>query len=167
MLALAAGAHASGDSFGFPASLGGAANGHATFRATLTGTSLAWQLTFTGPATSAELAGTKLGVSLCRPCSSRARGKVVLTAAQAMLLEHGKATARLHTKSGVLAGKGALLAVTGQTGPGGATEPAPGSGPAGSTWSATAVALRGQSGNRFEFVCPPNASAAAGPVWGG
>jgi hypothetical protein len=30
-----------------------------------------------------------------------------------------------------------------------------------------AVSLRGQDGNRFEFVCPPNASAGAGPVWGG
>jgi hypothetical protein len=76
---------------------------------------------------------------------------------------------RLHARSGVLAGRVELLAVTGQGGSAGATatKPAPNSGPAGSTWTATAVALRGQNGNRFEFVCPPNASAGAGPVWGG
>jgi hypothetical protein len=169
MLALAGGAHASGDSFGFTASLTGAAKGHASFGATLTGTSLAWKLTFTGRATSAELVVTKLGISLCRPCSSPARGKVVLNAAQALLLEHGKTTARLHTKRGVLTGKVELLADTGPTGSAGATttEPAAGSGPSGNSWTATAVSLRGQSGNRFEFVCPPNALATAGPVWGG
>jgi hypothetical protein len=161
VLVLAGGAQASGESFGFTASLAGAGKRHATFGATLTGTSLSWKLTFTGAATSAGLAGTKL----CGPCFSPARGKVVLTPAQALLLEHGKAVVRLHTTSGVLAGKVELLAVTEPSGS--ATKPAPSSGPAGSTWTATAVALRGQNGNRFEFVCPPNASAGAGPVWGG
>jgi hypothetical protein len=165
VLAIAGGAEASGSSYGFTASLAGARNARATFGATLTGTSLSWKLTFTGPAASADLAGTRL----CAPCRSPARGKLVLTAAQAQLLEHGRATARLHAKSGVLAGKVQLLAVTGQGGSTGATatKPAPSSGPAGSTWAATAVSLRGQDGNRFEFVCPPNASAGAGPVWGG
>ena len=97
------------------------------------------------------------------------KGKVVLTAAQAKQLELGKATARLHTTSGAAAGKVRLDAVTGQGGAPGATttKPSNGTGPAGSTWTASAVALRGQNGNRFEFVCPPNASAGAGPVWGG
>jgi LCCL domain-containing protein len=165
VLAIAGDAQASGLSYGFTASLAGAGKAHATFGATLTGTSLSWKLTFAGAAASADLAGTRL----CAPCTSPARGKLVLTAAQALLLGHGGATARLHAKSGVLAGKVHVLAVTGQSGSAGATstKPAPSSGPAGSTWSATAVSLRGQNGNRFEFVCPPNASLGAGPVWGG
>ena len=99
MLATAGGAEASGNSYGFTASLAGAGKARATFAATLTGTSLSWKLTFTGPAASADLAGTRL----CAPCRSPARGKLGLTAAQAQLLEHEGATARLHAKSGVLA----------------------------------------------------------------
>ena len=165
LLAVAAGAQASGEVYGFTASLAGAGKARATFGATLTGTSLAWKLTFAGYAASAEVAGRRL----CAPCSSPARGKSVLSPAQALRLEHEQATARLHTRSGVLVGKVRLVAVTGQSGSpqATATKPAPSSGPAGSTWTATAVALRGQNGNRFEFVCPPNASAGAGPVWGG
>jgi hypothetical protein len=168
-LALATGAKSSGESFGFTASLVGVPKGHASFGASLTGSALAWKLTFPGAATSAELTGTKLGISLCRPCKSPAKGKVVLTALQVRLLEQGKATARLHTAKGVLAGRVRLDAVTGPSGAPSATstKPAPSSGPAGSTWTATAVALRGQNGNRFEFSCPPNSSAGAGPVWGG
>lgn len=164
-LALTAGAGASGESFGLTATLAGAAKRHASLSATLTGSSLVWKLTFTGNATSADLAGAKL----CRPCTSPARGKVVLTAAQAQLLERGKATARLHTRSGLLAGRVRVNAVTGADGAPGATstKPAANTGPAGTTWTATAAGLRGQNGNRFEFVCPPSASANAGPVWGG
>lgn len=164
-LALTTGAQGAGESFGFTATLAGTAKAHASFGATLSGTSLSWKLTFTGAAASADLSGT----TLCRPCTSPANGKVVLTASQAKQLELGKATARLHTRAGVLAGKVRLAAVTGQGGAPGATttKPSAGTGPAGSTWTATAVALRGQNGNRFEFVCPPNASAGAGPVWGG
>jgi LCCL domain-containing protein len=163
-LALVAAAQGTGESFGFTAALAGT-NGHASFTATLTGTSLAWKLTFTGPASSADLGGK----ALCRPCRSPAKGKVVLTAAGAKLLQQGKATARLHTPAGVLSGRVKLDAVTGPSGAPGATttKPSSSSGPAGSSWTSTAVALRGQNGNRFEFVCPPNASADAGPVWGG
>ena len=168
-LLLAAGAQGAGESYGFTASLAGAANAHASFAATLTGSSLAWKLTFGGSASSAGLTGTGLSLSLCRPCRSPAKGKLTLTAAQAKLLQAGKATARLRLAAGALSGRVRLAAVTGQGGPPAATstKPSGSSGPAGSTWTATAVALRGQNGNRFEFVCPPNASAAAGPVWGG
>jgi len=169
VLTLAGGAQGAGESFGFTASLSGAAKSRAAFGATLTGSSLAWKLTFTGAATSAELTATKLGISLCRPCRSPAKGKLVLTALQAQLLEQGKATARLRTANGVLTGKVRVAEVTGPSGAPSATSPKPAasSGPAGSTWSATAVALRGQNGNRFEFSCPPNAASGAGPVWGG
>jgi hypothetical protein len=168
VLTLASGAQGAGESFGFTASLGGAATRRGDFGATLTGSTLAWKLTFTGAAASAELTGAKLAISLCRPCRSPAKGKVVLTALQAQLLEHGNATARLHTAKGVLAGKVRLDEVTGPGGvPSATSPPAASSGPAGSTWSATAVALRGQNGNRFEFSCPPNSASGAGPVWGG
>jgi hypothetical protein len=165
VLALPGGAQAAGESFGFTATLAGPAKSRASFSATLKGNTLAWKLTFPGAARAADLAGTKL----CRPCTSPARGKLVLTTAQARLLEQGKATARLYTPGGVVAGTVTVDAVTGTAGAPGATatKPAASSGPAGSTWAATAVALRGQNGNRFEFVCPPNASAGAGPVWGG
>jgi hypothetical protein len=169
VLTLPGGAQGAGESLGFTASLAGAAKSHAGFGATLAGGALAWKLTFSGPATSAELTGPKLGISLCRPCRSPAKGKLVLTARQAQLLEQGKATARLHTASGVLTGKVRVDEVTGTGGVPSATSPKPAasSGPAGSTWNATAVALRGQNGNRFEFSCPPNSASGAGPVWGG
>ena len=138
VLTLAGGAQGAGESFGFTASLAGAAKTRAGFGATLTGTSLAWKLTFRGAAASAELTGSKLAVSLCRPCRSPARGKTVLIALQAQLLEQGKATARLHTANGVLAGKVKLDQVTGPGGVPSATSPKPAasSDPAGSTWSA-------------------------------
>jgi LCCL domain len=69
---------------------------------------------------------------------------------------------------GVLSGKvtaGSLLAPGTPTQT--TTPTSPTSGPAGQTWAATAGALRGQNGNRFEFSCPPNSAAGAGPVWGG
>jgi len=169
VLTLAGGAQGAGESFGFTASLVGAAKSRAGFGATLTGSTLAWKLTFTGAAASAELTGARLAVSLCRPCRSPAKGKLVLTALQAQLLERSKATARLHTAKGILTGKVKLDEVTGAGGVPSATSPKPAasSGPAGSTWSATAVALRGQNGNRLEFSCPPNSASGAGPVWGG
>jgi hypothetical protein len=166
LLILATGAQGSGESFGLTATLVGTAKSRAAFTATLTGKSLTWKLTFAAPARSAELAGANLGVSLCRPCTPHAKGKVVLTASQTKLLEQGRATARLRIGSGMLAGKVHVIAVTGAPGAT-ATKPAPGTGPAGSTWAATAAGLRGQNGNRFEFVCPPNAWSGAGPVWGG
>jgi hypothetical protein len=166
-LVLATGTQASGESFGLTATLVGTAKSRAGFAARLAGSSLAWKLTFAGTARSAELVGAKPSVSLCRPCRSPAKGKVILTTLQARLLEQGKATARLRTARGVLVGKVHVNAVTGAGGASGATvtKPAPSTGPAGSTWTATAAALRGQNGNRFEFVCPPDASSNAGPVW--
>jgi hypothetical protein len=165
-LAVAAGVQTSGESFGLTATLAGTTKSRAGFVATLSGNSLTWKLTFAGAAQSAKLVGTNLEVALCRPCTSPAKGKVVLTANQARLLEQGRATARLRTVSGMLVGKVRISAITGAPGAT-ATKPAPATGPAGSTWTATAAALRGQNGNRFEFVCPPNASSGAGPVWGG
>jgi hypothetical protein len=165
-LALATGAQGSGESFGLTATLVGTAQSRAAFAATLTTNSLSWKLSFPGRARSAELVGTKLGVSLCRTCASHATGKVALTPTQAKLLAQGRATARLRTGNGMLTGQVRVITVTGVPGAA-ATKPAPATGPAGSTWTATAAALRGQNGNRFEFVCPPNASAGAGQVWGG
>jgi LCCL domain len=165
-LALAAGAQGSGESLGLTATLAGTAQGRAAFAGTLTANSLSWKLSFAGRARSVELVGTKLGVSLCRPCASQAGGKVVLTPTQVKLIAQGRATARLRTAGGLLTGKVRVIAVTGAPGAV-ATKPAAATGPAGSTWTATAAALRGQNGNRFEFVCPPNASASAGQVWGG
>ncbi len=168
MLALAGGAQGSGETFGFTAPLAGVAKAHGLFSAELTGSSLAWKLSFTGAATAAELSGGTIVVSLCRPCASPAKGTVALTAAQAQLLEQGKAQARLHTAKGLLSGKVRVLSVTGPEGTTTASTTTPASsGPAGTAWAATATALRGQNGNRFEFVCPPNAYAGAGPVWGG
>ena len=66
------------------------ASAHGLFKATLTGTTLKWTLTFaklTGPATAAHIHMAAKGVSgnvvvpLCAPCASGAKGTVTLTAA--------------------------------------------------------------------------------------
>jgi LCCL domain-containing protein len=165
-LAVAAGAAGAGEAFHFTARLAGVPRLHASFGATLTGGTLAWKLTSPARGTAAELAGLGRSVTLCKPCTATAKGTLAVAPAQIQLLQHGKATVRLHTAKGVLTGKLKLIATVG-AGSGSATPTPISSGPAGTTWTATAAALRGQNGNRFEFSCPPNASAGAGPVWGG
>jgi len=165
-LAAAGGAQGAGDSFHFTATLVGVPKLHARFGATLSGGTLAWKLASPARGTAAELAGLGRAVTLCKPCTASARGSVTVASGQSQLLEQGRVTVRLHTAKGVLTGKVKLIATIG-AGSGSATPTATSSGPAGTTWTATAAALRGQNGNRFEFSCPPNASAGAGPVWGG
>jgi hypothetical protein len=165
-LAAAGGAQAAGEAFHFTATLAGVPKLHASFGATLTGSTLAWKLTSPARATAAELAGLGRTVTLCKPCTASAKGTLAVALAQSQLLEQGKVTVRLHTATGVLTGKVRLIATVGAGS--GSVAPTPtSSGPAGTTWTATAAALRGQNGNRFEFSCPPNASSGAGPVWGG
>jgi len=155
-----------GEAFHFTAALGGASKLHASFGATLSGDTFAWKLTAPARSSAAELAGFGRAVILCKPCAASAKGSLPVAVGLAQLLQQGKMTVRLHTTKGVLTGKVKLIATVG-AGSGSATPTPTSSGPAGTTWTATAVALRGQNGNRFEFSCPPNASAGAGPVWGG
>ena len=66
------------------------ANAHGLFKATLSGTTLKWKLTFsklTGPATAAHIHMAKKGVAgavvvpLCAPCTSGQTGSATLSAA--------------------------------------------------------------------------------------
>ena len=165
-LAAVGDAQGAGEAFHFAATLAGVPKLHAGFAATLTGDTFAWKLTAPARGTAAELTGSSRAVTLCKPCAASAKGSLPVAAGLVQLLQQGKVTVLLHTAKGVLTGKVKLIATVGAGG--GSVTPAPtSSGPAGSTWTATAAALRGQNGNRFEFSCPPNSSAGAGPVWGG
>jgi len=165
-VAAAGSAQGAGEAFHFTAKLAGGPRLHASFGATLMGDTFAWKLTAPASGTAAELAGFGRAVTLCKPCAPSAKGSLPVAVGLAHLLQQGKVTVRLRTAKGVLTGKVKLIATVG-AGTGSATPTPTSSGPAGQTWTATAAALRGQNGNRFEFSCPPNASAGAGPVWGG
>jgi len=76
------------------------------FTATLTGTKLTWNLTFThlsGPATQAHVHGGVKGKSgpvlipLCTPCKSPVSGTATVTAAEIAAMKAGKTYVNVHT----------------------------------------------------------------------
>src|SRR5262249_27635304 len=78
-----------------------------TFRATLTGTTLQWTLTFkglSGKATAAHIHQAARGqsgpviVALCGPCTSPASGNSTLSDATAKLIRSGGTYVNVHTK---------------------------------------------------------------------
>jgi hypothetical protein len=85
----------------------GAKSGAAgNFTATVSGSTIAWKLTFshlTGPATAAHIHAAKKGVPgpvivpLCGPCSSPASGTGTVTAAQLSQMKSGDTYVNVHT----------------------------------------------------------------------
>jgi hypothetical protein len=89
-----------------PKESGASVRASGSFTATLTGTKLAWKLTFdnlTGAATASHIhsgAKGKAGpviVALCGPCKSPASGTAHVTAAIAKMLQSGNTYVNVHT----------------------------------------------------------------------
>lgn len=118
-VALAAGAHSTGESYSYRATLSGknevpkpkaAANASGTFTATVTEigkrSTVRWKLTFkglSGPALAAHIHLGKPGVAgpvivaLCGPCRSGATGRGTMTHDQGERLERGIGYVNVHT----------------------------------------------------------------------
>jgi len=89
-----------------PHPVGTKAGASGKFTATVTGTKVAWTLTFahlTGPATAAHIHSGKKGVPgavivpLCGPCTSGQKGKGTVTSAQLAQMKAGKTYVNVHT----------------------------------------------------------------------